>query len=53
MTTRLVNDLELKSTLNEYNVPRDHTTQIAEKAMGGQSDKSFPEVVELLNGLYV
>ncbi|VDB95141.1 unnamed protein product [Peniophora sp. CBMAI 1063] len=50
---KLVIDLGLESTLTEYNVPRDHAPQIAEKAMGGQSDKTYPDVVKLLEGLYV
>lgn len=49
---RLVNDLGLRSTLTEYNVPPDHAPQIAEKAMGGRSDKAYPDVVKLLQDLY-
>jgi hypothetical protein len=44
----------LKSTLSEYNVPRDDVPEIAALALGehGKDDPRFQRVVQLLNGLY-
>ncbi|EPQ57494.1 iron-containing alcohol dehydrogenase [Gloeophyllum trabeum ATCC 11539] len=49
---KLVVDLGLKSTLAQYKVPREDLPDIAERAMDGRSDPTFPKVVQLLEGIY-
>ena len=48
----LVDSLGLKSTLTEYNVPRDDIPKVAELAVGKKDDIIFPKVVKLLESLY-
>ncbi|KAH9914025.1 iron-containing alcohol dehydrogenase [Fomitopsis serialis] len=48
----LVSDLGLKSTLSEYNVPREDLPKIAELSVGSKDDPTYPKVVKLLEGLY-
>ncbi|EIN11780.1 alcohol dehydrogenase IV [Punctularia strigosozonata HHB-11173 SS5] len=48
----LVNDLGLQSDLAYYKVPTIDVPGIAEKAMGGKDDPSYPKVVDLLRSLY-
>lgn len=49
---RLVDDLGLHSTLEEYKVPREDLPQIAQLAVGNAQDPVLPQVVALLEGLY-
>ena len=49
---RLIDSLDLRCTLTEYNVPREHLDQIAEKSLGRANDPIHPQVVKLLEGLY-
>jgi len=48
----LVSDLGLKSTLAEYNVPREDLPKIAELSVGSKADPTYPKVVKLLEELY-
>jgi alcohol dehydrogenase class IV len=48
---RLVRDLGLKTSLDQYNVPREDLPTIAERALGGRSDV-HGDVVAFLEGLY-
>ncbi|KAA1476790.1 iron-containing alcohol dehydrogenase [Dentipellis sp. KUC8613] len=48
----LVDGLGLKSTLTEYNVPREDVPKIAERALGGKTE-IHGDVVKVLEGLYV
>ncbi|KAH8992844.1 alcohol dehydrogenase IV [Lactarius hatsudake] len=47
----LVNDLGLKTTLDQYEVPREDLPTVAERALGGKTD-IYGEVVSLLQGVY-
>ena len=49
---RLVGDLGLKSTLLQYNVPRDDFPQIARLAVGEGNDPLINDAIELLDGIY-
>ena len=49
---RLVDDLGLKSTLSQYNVPRDDLPKIAELAVGDKEDPVVPKAVALLESIY-
>ncbi|KAI0768744.1 iron-containing alcohol dehydrogenase [Trametes elegans] len=49
---KLVDDLGLHSTLEEYKVPRGDLLQIAQLAVGNAEDPVLPQVVALLEGLY-
>lgn len=44
--------LGLKSTLTEYNVPREDAPEIVELALGGKDRPQYRRVVQLLEGLY-
>jgi hypothetical protein len=48
----LVHRLRLKSTLTEYNAPREYITKITEKALGRERDPLHSKVVKLLENLY-
>lgn len=48
----LVDGLDLKCTLTEYNVPRGDLPQVAEKSLGRPNDPLHPRVVKLLEELY-
>ena len=43
-TCRLVDDLGLRSTLSEYNVPREDIPTIAQLAVGRADDPALPLV---------
>jgi hypothetical protein len=47
-----VDNLGVKSTLTEYNVPKEDIPGIAELALGGKDRPEFGQVVKLLEGLY-
>jgi hypothetical protein len=47
-----VNNLGLKSTLTEYNVPREDAPEIAGLALGGNDRPEYAKVVRILEGLY-
>ncbi|KAH9034829.1 alcohol dehydrogenase IV [Lactarius pseudohatsudake] len=47
----LVNDLGLKTTLDQYGVPQEDLPTVAERALGGKTD-IYGEVVSLLQGVY-
>jgi hypothetical protein len=49
---RLVLDLGLKTDLAYYKVPTADIPSIAEKAMGGKDDPSYPKVIQILESLY-
>ena len=49
---RLVDNLGLKSTLSQYNVPRDDLPEIAELAVGDKEDPVVPKAVALLESIY-
>lgn len=46
-----MNDLGLKTTLDQYGVPREDLPAIAERALGGKTE-FHGEVLSLLQGLY-
>lgn len=46
-----MNDLDLKTTLDKYGVPREDLPTVAERALGGKSE-IYGEVLSLLQGLY-
>jgi hypothetical protein len=48
----LVNNIGLKSTLTEYNVPKEDLPTIAELTLGSKDSPEFGHVVKLLEGLY-
>ena len=48
---RLVNNLGLKSTLDQYGVPREDLPSIAEHALGGRTE-IYGDVVAFLEKLY-
>ena len=47
-----MDDLGLRSTLAQYNVPRGDIVQIAELAVGSRDDPVYPKTVALLEALY-
>ena len=49
---RLVDDLGLKSTLSEYNVPKDDLPKIAQLALGDNNDPLVRNVTAVLQGIY-
>ncbi len=50
---QLIVDLDLESTLQEYNVPKSDFEQIIEKALpNGRQDERFEAFVELLQSVY-
>ncbi|KAI0743395.1 alcohol dehydrogenase IV [Daedaleopsis nitida] len=49
---QLVDGLGLRSTLSQYNVPREDIPKIAEQAVGSTDDPVYPKVVALLEALY-
>ena len=49
---RLVDDLGLKSTLSEYNVPKDDLPKIAQLALGDSNDPLVSNVTTVLQGIY-
>ncbi|KDQ53549.1 hypothetical protein JAAARDRAFT_197357 [Jaapia argillacea MUCL 33604] len=48
----LVENLGLKTDLAQYNVPRSDAPKIAERALGSKDDPIFPQVEQLLEGLF-
>ena len=48
---RLVDGLGLHSTLSQYKVPQGDVPVVAERAVG-KEDPMFPQVVQLLGGIY-
>jgi len=48
---RLVRDLVLKTTLDQYKVPREDIPTIAERALGGRTE-IHGDVVAFLEALY-
>ena len=48
---RLVSNLDLKSSLDRYNVPREDLPTIAERALGGRNE-NHGDVVAFLEALY-
>ncbi len=49
---RLVDDLGLRSTLSQYNVPREDIPQIATLAVGSKDDPVYPKTIALMEALY-
>ncbi|KAH7108220.1 alcohol dehydrogenase IV [Auriculariales sp. MPI-PUGE-AT-0066] len=49
---KLVQDLGLKSTLTEYNVPREDAVDIAVRAVGGDDKPLYPATLKIVEGLY-
>ena len=48
---RLVSNLGLKSTLDQYSVPREDLPGVAERALGGRTE-IYGDVVAFLEKLY-
>ncbi|KZT26790.1 alcohol dehydrogenase IV [Neolentinus lepideus HHB14362 ss-1] len=49
---KLVTDLGLKSSLVQYNIPKEDIPDIVERAMGTKEDPTYQKVVKLLEGIY-
>ena len=45
-------DLDLRSTLKQYGVPREDLAEVAKLTLGSDEDPIFGQIVELLEKLY-